>query len=149
MHFEMKIDNDALVKELDRLAKVVPNLTEKAVEKMADVIRPALISAAPYDRSSKRKGKHLKEVIKRGTIVHGRNSARTTIWLRPRGLSGAKKGPRAAKNWDKDKQVYKLVVAEFGRSDLPAKPFWDKTVQSNADKAVNAAIKVMQEEMKK
>lgn len=149
MHFEFKIENDALIKELDRLAKAAPKVTPKAVEEMANVIRPALIAAAPYDASSRHKGKHLKEVIKRGAIIHNENSARTTVWLRPRGISGAKKGPRASKNWDADKQIYKLVVAEFGRSNLTAKPFWEPTVRNNADRAANAAIRVMQNELEK
>jgi len=147
LYFELKIKNDDLVNTLDRLARTVPTAAPKAVDAMANVIRPALIAAAPYDGSANHKGKHLKEVIKRSKIKHLAGSTITSVWLMPRGIRGAKKSPRASKNWDADKQVYKLVVAEFGRSDMRAKPFWEPTVKRVSNEAVNAAVEIMQKEM--
>jgi|GEM_PF-1864014 len=150
MHFDLEIKNDGLIKELDRLAKSVPQATPKAVDAMSEVIRPALIAAAPYDgRRKNRRDKHLKEVIKQGTTFRLHNGAQTSIWLKPRGVRGAKQGPKASKNWDADKQIYKLVVAEFGRSNQKAKPFWEPTVDAKADAAVNAAISILKKEIEK
>lgn len=151
MYFELKIKNDDLVNTLDRLARTVPTAAPKAVDAMANVIRPALIAAAPYDSNPRHREKHLKQVIKRSKIKQiglGYGTGHiTSIWLMPRGIPGAKKSPRASKNWDADKQIYKLVVAEFGRSDMRAKPFWEPTVKRVSNEAVNAAVEVMQKEM--
>ena len=149
--FTLNIENNDVLDNFVRLARAVPASAPKALDAMANVIRPALIAAAPYDSNPRHREKHLKQVIKRSKIKQiglGYGTGHiTSIWLMPRGIPGAKKSPRASKNWDADKQVYKLVVAEFGRSDMRAKPFWEPTVKRVSNEAVNAAVEVMQKEM--
>lgn len=148
----MRLDfkNDALIQELDGLAVRVPSAAPAACEAMSNVIRPALISAAPYDGSPKHKDKHLKDIIV-STPRKRKNgdSEERIIWIKPRGITGAIKGPRAKQNWDADKHIYKLVVAEFGRSNLPARPFWCVTVVKKSDEALNAGVKVLKEAAEK
>lgn len=146
MKIEHNIENTELLKELDRLAVSVPAKTDDAAQAMADVILPALIKNAPYDGSSAHRDKHLKEVIK-VTAYKSKNSKKRVIWVKPRGISGATQGRKAKKNWDKDKHIYKLVVSEYGRSNLPAKPFWTPTVQVKAETAYNAAINLLKKEL--
>ncbi|MEG1550981.1 MAG: hypothetical protein RR355_01790 [Oscillospiraceae bacterium] len=155
MKLEMDINNKALLTEIDDLVLKISGKTEIACEAMANIIRPALISAAPYDnihhgkKKDNGKEKHLKEVIKKSKVKICKGNKEITIWLNPRGIPGAKQGKNAKKNWDKEKQVYKLVIAEFGRSDLPAKPFWVKTVNANTSKALEAAVKKLKEGIEK
>ena len=145
MRIEMYVDNDKAIKEFEDLAVNVGAKTKIACDKMADVIRPKLISAAPYDSKSTKK--HLKEVIKKTKPRKSKDGSQVVIWLVPRGLPSAKKGPNAKKNWDKDKHIYKLVVAEYGRSNLPAKPFWGVTVAKNATQALQGGIDTLKEEL--
>lgn len=137
-HFEF--DNDDLIHMLDELAVKVPEKVPEALEKMADNLRPKLISAAPYDSKNHKAGqKHLREVIKRTNVRvnNNGNSRYLTIFVSPRGISAAQQGKRAKKNWDKDKYIFKLVVSEYGSSKSPPRPFWRQTVNSNEDKLIN------------
>ena len=51
MNISMLTDNEDLIRELDELGTKLTGKTDVACDKMADVIRPALIRAAPYDLS--------------------------------------------------------------------------------------------------
>ncbi len=143
----MLVNNDDLIRELDELGAKVTGRTDTACNKMADVIRPALIAAAPYDAKNTAY-RHLKEVIAKTKPKRQKDSAQVVIWLKQRGIPKAKKGGKAVKNWNADKQIYKLVVAEYGRSNLPAKPFWIPTVSANAQKALQAGVQELKEGMK-
>lgn len=133
-----QLDNGNLLTELERLAVEVPQHTENACRVMGEVIRPALIRAAPFDAQN-RTQKHLRQVIHLSVPRKNECGAWAVIWLKPRGIS-KKSGKNTAKNWNKDKQIYKLVVAEYGRSDMPARPFWSVTVQKHADRAIQAGV---------
>lgn len=152
-------DNDSLIDMLDDLAAKVPNKIPEAVEAMADVVHPALISAAPYDGSERHKDKHLKEVITKTKV---RKSSRSgegigryiTIFVSPRGIKGAeikdsKRKNRARQNWDKDKHVFKLVVSEYGSSKQAATPWWKPTIEKKGDEALSAANEIMLNEVDK
>lgn len=148
----MRLDmhNDALIEELDGLAVRIPAAAPAACEAMSNVVRPALIAAAPYDGSPAHKDKHLKDIIvstrrKRKTS----DSEERIIWISPRGIKGSVKGPKAKKNWDADKHIYKLVVSEFGRSNMAARPFWGITVVRKSDEALAAGVKVLKEAAEK
>ncbi len=148
MDISMLVNNDDLIRELDSLAARVVGKTGNACDKMADVIRPALICAAPYDGKN-HKYKHLKEVIVK-TKPHKRSdSAQVVIWVKPRGIPNAKQSAKASKNWNKDKHIYKIVVSEYGRSDTPAKPFWTPTVSANAAKALRVGVEELKKEIEK
>lgn len=149
MKFEIEIQNQELIKELDRLVKVVPNSTAEACEKMSEVIRVPLIAAAPYDGSKAHKDKHLKEVIKTTKVKKNKDGKWVVIWVKPRGIAGAVQGKKAKKNWDKDKHIFKLVISEYGRSNMPAKPFWGLTVRRNADKAAQTGINFLKGKIEK
>ncbi len=144
MRIEMTVDNDALIREFTDLGVRLAGHTKIACDKMADVIRPALIRAAPFDRKNV-KTKHLKEVICKTAPKKQDEATQSVIWVKPRGIPNAEKGKKASKNWNKDKHIYKIVVSEYGRSDMPAKPFWTTTVQANAEKA----LQVGTQELKK
>ncbi len=148
MRLELK--NDALIEEFDGLAVRVPAAAPAACEAMSNVIRPALIAAAPYDGSRAHKDKHLRDIIVSTRRKNKKaDSEERIIWIKPRGITGAVKGPRAKKNWDADKHIYKLVVAEYGRSDMNARPFWGITVVKKSNEALNAAVKVLKEAAEK
>lgn len=150
----MLFENDELIEKLDSLARRVPAKIPEALEAMADVLEPALISAAPYDGSRKHKEKHLREVIKRTNVRPATgeispNGKHLTIFVSPRGIRGATQGKRARKNWDKDKHVFKVVVAEYGSSKQPANPFWRQTIDKNADKILEAGAELLLSEVDK
>lgn len=148
MRLEMSVENDALVKEFSDLGMRFPKRTNVACDKMADVIRSALIRAAPYDRKNN-KYAHLKDVICKTKPHKKDNNAETVIWVKPRGVSNAVKGKRASKNWNADKHIYKIVVSEYGRSDMAARPFWTPTVQQNAAAALRAGVEDLKKEIEK
>ncbi len=148
MNISMLIDNDDLIRELDELGTKLVGRTEKACDKMADVIQPALIHAAPFDRKNV-KYKHLKDVVAKTKPRKANDSTQVVVWVKPRGITGTKKGAKASKNWNADKHIYKIVVAEYGRSDLPAKPFWTPTVAANAQKALQAGVQELKKELEK
>lgn len=148
MNISMLVVNDDLIKEFDELGTRLVGKTENACDKMADVIRPALINAAPYDGKNN-KYKHLKDVIVKTKPRKSDGSAQVVIWVKPRGIKGAKKGAKAAKNWNADKHIYKIVVSEYGRSDLPAKPFWTPTVNNNAARAMRAGVEELKKELER
>lgn len=148
MNISMLTDNDALIAELDELATKLVGKTDVACDKMADVIRPALIRAAPYDGKN-HKYKHLKDVIAKTKPRKKTDSTSVVIWVKPRGIPKAKRSAKASKNWNADKHIYKLVVAEYGRSDTPAKPFWTPTVTANAQKAMRAGVEYLKKELEK
>lgn len=148
MNISALVDNDDLITELDELGARLVGKTDVACDKMADVIRPALIRAAPYDGKN-HKYKHLKEVIAKTKPRKATDSTSVVIWVKPRGISKAKQGLKAAKNWDADKHIYKLVVSEYGRSDTPAKPFWTPTVAANAQKALRTGAEFLKKELEK
>lgn len=141
-HFDF--DNDGLIKMLDELEEKVPEKVDEALDKMGDYLVPKLIKNAPYDTENhKEEQKHLREVIKRTKVRRSRidNGKYITVFVSPRGVPNAKLGKRAYANWDADKHVFKLVVAEFGSADNPARPFWRKTV----DEAEEGAIKICED----
>lgn len=143
----MEFDNESLLRLLDDLHIKVPQKTPDALNKMADTLIPKLIASAPYDGSVRHKEKHLKEVIKKSKVKKSKdgNGRYITIFVSPRGIRGAAKGPKAKRNWDADKHVFKLVVAEKGSSKQPAKPFWKPTVKSSEFQCLNAARKEYEE----
>lgn len=148
MNISMLTNNKDLIRELDELGTKLTGKTDVACDKMADVIRPALIRAAPYDGKN-HKYKHLKDVIAKTKPRKKTDSASVVIWVKPRGIPKAKQSARASKNWNADKHIYKLVVAEYGRSDTPAKPFWTPTVTANAQKAMRAGVEYLKKELEK
>lgn len=148
MNISMLTDNEGLIKELDELGAKLVGKTEVACDKMADVIRPALIRAAPYDGKN-HKFKHLKEVIAKTKPRKKTDSTSVVIWVKPRGIPKAKQGAKASKNWNADKHIYKLVVSEYGRSDTPAKPFWTPTVTATAQKALQTGAEFLKKELEK
>lgn len=132
MNISMITDNDAVLKEIQSLGMRIQGKTEIACNKMADVIRPALIRAAPYDKKNK-KSEHLKNIIVKTKPRYSTDSTKVIIWISPRG--------------DDDKNIYKLVVSEYGRSDMAAKPFWTPTVVKNAQKSINAGVMYLKKEL--
>lgn len=139
----MEFDNESLLRILDDLHTKVPQKVPEVLNKMADILVPKLIASAPYDGSSNHKDKHLKEVIRKSKVKKTKDGdgRYITIFVSPRGVKGAVKGPRAKRNWDADKHVFKLIVAEKGSSKQPAKPFWKPTVKNSEVQCLNAAIK--------
>lgn len=140
MKIEHSVNNIELLQKFDELVRRAGKFAPEVPMQMEKIIRPALIAAAPYDGNARHKDKHLKEVISASTVHKHKNESFITIWLNPRGVRNVKKSATAKRNWDKDKHIYKLVVAEFGRSDMPARPFWSITVKNKADKALSAGI---------
>lgn len=143
----MEFDNESLLRILDDLHTKVPQKTPEALNKMADILVSKLIVSAPYDGSSRHKDKHLKEVIRKSKVKKTKDGdgRYITIFAYPRGVKGAVKGPRAKRNWDADKNVFKLVVAEKGSSKQPAKPFWKPTIRNSEGLCLDAAVKEYRE----
>ncbi len=147
----IKFENEGLVSMFDELSKKVPAKIPKALEEMADYLTPKLRAVAPYDGSKRHKDEHLRDIIKRTNVRQssksGQTSKHVTIFVSPRGIKGAKKGKHAAKNWDADKHIFKLVVSEFGSSKQPAKPFWKPTVSKEETNVINKGIEVLLSEV--
>lgn len=126
MRLEWSLNNEAVVKEFTDLGVRFPGKTRDACEKMANIIHPALIRAAPFDRKNV-KYEHLKEVIHKTVPKRKNDNTYVVVWVSPRGYM--------------DKHIYKIVVLEYGRSDMPAKPFWTTTVQANAEKVLQVGVR--------
>lgn len=144
-------DNEDFVRMLDELAVKVPKKVPEALEKMSDYLKPKLISAAPYDtKNHPEEQKHLREVIKRTNVRvnNAGNSRYVTIFVSPRGVS-EKSGKRAKENWNADKHVFKLVVAEYGSSKVPPRPFWKQTVNACEDKVIDIGKEIILSEVDK
>lgn len=146
-------ENEGLISIFDELSKSVPEKIPQALEAMAEYLRPKLIAAAPYDGSTKHKDKHLKQVISqtnvRKSTKGGEFGRYITIFVNPRGIRGAVIGKKARKNWDKDKHVFKLVVAEYGSSKQPAKPFWKPTVEREENRVIQLGADVLYDEVER
>lgn len=134
----IEFENEGLCEMLDALVRRVPEKVPKALENMATILQDKLRAAAPYDGSSKHRDKHLRDIIKK-TKVRSKNGEKyVTVFVSPRGIKNAKPGRRGI-NWDKDKHVFKLVVAEYGSSKQAKKPFWKPTVSANEELLINTA----------
>lgn len=132
-YFNFTFDNSELLSLLDRLEKETPVKIEKALDTMGDKLKGNLVKNAPYDKKHHKAGtKHLNEVITRTRVRKKGGASYTTIFVSPRG--------------EKDKHVFKLVVAEYGRSNLAPKPFWKPTVAKSEDELIEIASKIILEE---
>lgn len=132
-YFNFTFDNSELISLLDRLEKETPTKVEKALDTMGNKLKGNLVKNAPYDTKHHKAGtKHLKEVITRTKVRKSGGASYTTIFVSPRG--------------ENDKNVYKLVVAEYGRSNLAPKPFWKPTVTNSENELIEIASQIILEE---
>ena len=144
-------ENAGLVSLFDDLSRNVPEKIPQALEAMATHLERELRKNAHYDGSAAHKDKHLREVIShtdvRKSTKGGKRERYITVFVKPRGIKGAVKGKNASQNWDKDKHIFKLVVAEYGSSKQPAKPFWKPTVEREEDKVLKEGTDVLLDEV--
>lgn len=143
----IEFENEGLCEMLDELVHRVPAKVPEALEKMGDSLQRKLQANAPYDGSSRHRDKHLREIIKKTKVRSKNGEQYVTVFVSPRGVKGAKPGKRGVKgrniNWDKDKHVFKLVVAEYGSSKQAKKPFWHPTIRASEDELINQAREVL------
>lgn len=144
-------ENEGLVSLFDDLSRSVPEKIPQALEAMAAHLERKLRLNAPYDGSPRHKDKHLREVIShtdvRASSKSGSRERYITVFVKPRGIRGAVKGKNARQNWDADKHVFKLVVAEYGSSKQPAKPFWKPTVEREENNVLKEGTDVLLDEV--
>jgi len=138
----IEFQNEGLCEMLDDLVRKIPEKVPEALGAMADTLQGKLIAAAPYDGSSRHRDKHLKEIIKKAKS-RSKKQNKITIFVSPRGIKGAQQGKRARKNWDADKHVFKLVVAEYGSSKQAKKPFWNPTVKASEEELIHQASEIL------
>ena len=147
----MTFENYALVSMFDDLSKSVPEKIPQALISMATYLEGKLRANASYDGSKKHKDKHLRDVISqtevRSSNKSGSHEKYVTVFVKPRGIRGAEKGEHARKNWDRDKHVFKLVVAEYGSSQQAAKPFWKPTVEREEENIIREGADVLLDEV--
>lgn len=142
------VDNDALIDELDQLAVRVSESTFRACDAMADVIQPALVRAAPFDRKNV-KYEHLKKVIAKTKPRKKDGNAQVVVWVNRRGVTPPAGTSKEKRKSYTDKHIYKIVVSEYGRSNLPARPFWTPTVVQKAETALRAGTAILKEALEK
>jgi len=133
---ELDYDVDDLMNCLDRLADQVPAAIPKAIDAMANVLVPKLRAAAPEDTGE------LKKAIGKSNLRTSKNGVKyKLVFVKNRG--------------ENDRNVYKAVVAEYGRSGknprgpLQPKPFWRRTVNAAYGEMLEAGKKVMEEAVEK
>ena len=145
---EFEFDVDTLLQELDGYTSRMPEIIPKAIKAMSKVVEDNLKKApTPYDADNT-KSTHLRQAIGRSGVRTSREGVKyQLVFVKDRG--------------EKDRNVYKAVVGEYGRKDTllpsgkripaiprPNEPFWRTTVERSRTAAIEAGKKVFEDEMR-